>query len=133
MTIWTVGINAQSVSLQPTAGETYDYGVEYRIVEQTDEQRQPLLIRKRCRLRFVITDASESGWTARYMTIPFSGSKPATSKNGLDASIARTRKSYEGQDPVRSTSLGPQFPPGQGPSAAGRQIINDASRRMEQI
>jgi hypothetical protein len=133
MTIWTVAINAQTVSLQPTAGETYDYGVEYRIVEQTDEQRQPLLIRKRCRLRFVITDASESGWTARYMTIPFSGSKPATSKNRLDVSIARTRKSYEGQDLVRSMSRGPQFPPGQGPSAAGRQIMNDASRRMELI
>lgn len=79
--------NAQSVTFTPQAGKTFDYGVEYRIIESNPNGEMGFfaqsgsdthtstqsMTRQRCRLRYEITAVAGGSWTAHYKTIPFDG------------------------------------------------------------
>ncbi|MEO9590867.1 SHD1 domain-containing protein [Rhodopirellula bahusiensis] len=94
----TLGIASEArgkdVAYLPAVGETFDYGIEYRIIETTEGERNPIMIRQRCRLRYVVTKSDSKEWTGTYQTIPFMGNKLAN-KGALATYHRRTRESYE--------------------------------------
>ncbi|EMB19246.1 SHD1 domain-containing protein [Rhodopirellula europaea] len=86
--------SGQDVVYAPAVGETFDYGIEYRIVERTEGGRNPIMVRQRCRLRYVVKSSDSEEWSGTYQTIPFMGNKLAN-KGTLANHHRRTRESYE--------------------------------------
>ncbi|KLU03789.1 hypothetical protein RISK_004196 [Rhodopirellula islandica] len=85
----------QDVAYVPKAGQTFDYGIEFRIMERTEGERNPIQVRQRCRLRFVVSESDSNEWSGTYRTIPFRGNKLMSSKEALATYHRRTRESYE--------------------------------------
>ena len=116
--------SGQDVVYTPAVGQTFDYGIEYRIVERTEGERNPIMVRQRCRLRYVVKSSDSEEWSGTYQTIPFMGNKLAN-KGALANYHRRTRESYE---------AGPNHSFGSPPGDPGMAHFHQAaSQRAEAV
>ncbi|EGF28227.1 hypothetical protein [Rhodopirellula baltica] len=116
--------SGQDVVYTPAVGQTFDYGIEYRIVERTEGERNPIMVRQRCRLRYVVKSSDSKEWSGTYQTIPFMGNKLAN-KGALANYHRRTRESYE---------AGPNHSFGSPPGDPGMAHFHQAaSQRAEAV
>ncbi len=67
---------AQDAVYRPVVGESYQYGIEVRVVDVSGNRGPKSVLNQRCRLRFDVTQSDAAGWTATYYSVPFYGSKP---------------------------------------------------------
>ncbi|MCC9657703.1 SHD1 domain-containing protein [Rhodopirellula halodulae] len=115
--------NAEDVSYSPKVGDIFHYGVEYRIVERTEGNRQPLMVRQRCRLRIQVLSAASDGWVGKYDTLPFGSGGPIKNKQQVERRLETAEAEFK--DPA--SSLGPAMPAGD-PTFA--QMRNESRQRM---
>ncbi|GAB5512427.1 MAG: SHD1 domain-containing protein [Rhodopirellula baltica] len=116
--------SGQDIVYTPAVGQTFDYGIEYRIVERTEGERNPIMVRQRCRLRYVVKSSDSEEWSGTYQTIPFMGNKLAN-KGALANYHRRTRESYE---------AGPNHSFGSPPGDPGMAHFHQAaSQRAEAV
>ncbi|WP_442507507.1 SHD1 domain-containing protein [Novipirellula sp. SH528] len=99
MLVWVAGLcdadarsaAAQDVAYRPAVGESYQYGIEVRVVDVSGSRGPKSVLNQRCRLRYDVTRSDAAGWTATYHTVPFYGSKP-WSESSLQQSIQHRQK-----------------------------------------
>ncbi len=105
----SVTVHSASPTYRPVLGQTYEYGIEYRVTSNDRESNADFPSRNRTRLRLTVTAVDRDRWTADYESIPSINGRALTDQAASDQYLDSLRKRAEFNPFANQPSIDPMI------------------------